>query len=542
MSEHVPSQTDGLRGFLFTHGPRYMGIVTFCVGALVLVSASIPGNRLQENSIWQQVLDEMPIMGLTLGALALMALSLGLMRRLRFAWLLTLGAALQGALISGAVRPRAFELVIYSALSLLLIVSRKHFYRRSSLSHIVLDRTWFLAVLLAVVLASFFSLLWVSHQQGFIEARFMDLLIDPVLGVAGRPIALALALLGIAAFYFAVASPARLQPELASDHDFTHLSALLHQADMARPDNLLAFVGDKSVFYGPEKSAALAYAEISGVRIAMGPPIGPQSAWKPTLEAFLKAAQVDGVRPAIYSATPELLPNLLELRFQIEKIGENAILNLPDFSLSGRKREGIRRSQRKLAERSGASFEITLPPHSDRLLADLLPVSQAWLAVNGGQEKSFSLGRFDPAFLTYCPLGIVKLNGRIAAFGSLLTTPDKVWAGVDLMRYDPGFAITNTMDFLLVELILWAKRDGYQKFDLAMVPLSGLVQAELAPLYARIGNFVYEHGERFYNFRGLRRFKQKFDPAWEPRYIAAPGYWSLPWVLARAGWLTNARV
>jgi lysylphosphatidylglycerol synthetase-like protein (DUF2156 family) len=161
------------------------------------------------------------------------------------------------------------------------------------------------------------------------------------------------------------------------------------------------------------------------------------------------------------------------------------------------------------------------------------------LAANGTHEKAFSLGKFDPAFLSQCPIGIVALNGETVAFGSLLITPDKSWAGIDLMRYAPEKAVTNTMDFLLVELIQWARQEGYQAFDLAMAPLSGLIDAEYVPLFARIGHFIFEKGERFYNFKGLRRFKQKFDPRWEPRYIAAPKYWQLPIALAHAARLTN---
>ncbi|MEM6912337.1 MAG: phosphatidylglycerol lysyltransferase domain-containing protein, partial [Pseudomonadota bacterium] len=309
----------------------------------------------------------------------------------------------------------------------------------------------------------------------------------------------------------------------------------------SRPDNLLALSGDKSFCFDKDQKAAVAFAEIGGARIAMGAPIGPRAQWKQVLEAFRKEAEADAARPAIYAAPPDLLPDLLDLGFKVEKIGENAILDLPSFSLSGRKREVIRRGRRKLAERAGATFRMALPPHDDALLESLEPTSKAWLAANGGREKAFSLGRFDPSFLANCPIGIVEIEGKPMAFGTLFITPDKSWAGIDLMRYDPENQVTNTMDFLLVELILWAQSESYRQFDLAMAPLSGLVEAEYAPLFARIGRLIFERGERIYNFQGLRRFKQKFDPVWEPRYIAVPGYWSVPVVLAKAALLTNGK-
>jgi phosphatidylglycerol lysyltransferase len=54
----------------------------------------------------------------------------------------------------------------------------------------------------------------------------------------------------------------------------------------------------------------------------------------------------------------------------------------------------------------------------------------------------------------------------------------------------------------------------------------------VSPLWVKVGRFVYGHGESFYNFQGVRAYKQKFDPVWEPRYLAYPGGLALPRVLA----------
>ena len=66
------------------------------------------------------------------------------------------------------------------------------------------------------------------------------------------------------------------------------------------------------------------------------------------------------------------------------------------------------------------------------------------------------------------------------------------------------------MDFLFAELLLWGRREGYHWFNLGMAPLAGL-DAHTDGLWQRVGTFVYLHGEHFYNFQGLRRFKAKFD-------------------------------
>ena len=78
----------------------------------------------------------------------------------------------------------------------------------------------------------------------------------------------------------------------------------------------------------------------------------------------------------------------------------------------------------------------------------------------------------------------------------------------------------------------WGRSEGYQWFALGMAPMSGLEQSPVAPLWNRLGVFLYEHGEALYNFQGLRAYKEKFDPVWEPHYLAYPGGLRLPRVLA----------
>jgi phosphatidylglycerol lysyltransferase len=92
-----------------------------------------------------------------------------------------------------------------------------------------------------------------------------------------------------------------------------------------------------------------------------------------------------------------------------------------------------------------------------------------------------------------------------------------------------------------VELMLWGAAQGYRWFNLGMAPLSGLDDSALAPLWSRFGAMIYQHGENFYNFQGLRRYKEKFDPIWEPRYLASPGGLALPSVLFDVVTLINRR-
>ncbi len=109
------------------------------------------------------------------------------------------------------------------------------------------------------------------------------------------------------------------------------------------------------------------------------------------------------------------------------------------------------------------------------------------------------------------------------------------------MRYLPG-SPPDIMDYLFVELLLWGRQEGYHWFNFGMAPLSGLENRALAPLWSRAGALLFRHGEHFYNFQGLRQYKEKFEPRWSPIYLACHGGLALPRVLTNVATLTSGGI
>jgi phosphatidylglycerol lysyltransferase len=165
------------------------------------------------------------------------------------------------------------------------------------------------------------------------------------------------------------------------------------------------------------------------------------------------------------------------------------------------------------------------------MLPRIRAVSDDWLAQKAAAEKGFSLGFFDEAYVQRFPAGVIERDGVIQAFATIWPGCPNSELSVDLMRFTPD-APKNVMEALLVHLMLRARDTGYRRFSLGMAPLSGFEPSPLAARWQRVGAFVYEHGETFYGFQGLRAFKEKFNPTWEPRYLACPGGLALPRVLA----------
>jgi phosphatidylglycerol lysyltransferase len=182
-------------------------------------------------------------------------------------------------------------------------------------------------------------------------------------------------------------------------------------------------------------------------------------------------------------------------------------------------------------EKQGFSMKI-LP--ADQLITQfdaLQRISDAWLTEKNTREKRFSLGRFNREYLCRFDMAVVKKADTVVAFANLWKGADKSELSIDLMRHDPVAASSGVMDYLLIEIMLWGRAAGYSWFDLGMAPLSGLPDHSLAPLWNRLGGFLTRHGGQFYNFDGLRHYKEKFEPVWEPRYLASPGGLALPVIL-----------
>jgi phosphatidylglycerol lysyltransferase len=174
----------------------------------------------------------------------------------------------------------------------------------------------------------------------------------------------------------------------------------------------------------------------------------------------------------------------------------------------------------------------------DGVMDELGVVSDAWLAEKHTREKGFSLGFFTPDYVRRCPVAVVRRAGAIVAFANLWLGAGKEELSVDLMRHRPD-APSGVMDLLFAELMSWGKAEGYAWFNLGMAPLSGLEDRALAPLWSRVGAMVFQHGEHFYNFQGLRAYKEKFHPIWTPRYLASPGGIALPRVLVNLATLIS---
>ncbi|HEX5364870.1 MAG TPA: phosphatidylglycerol lysyltransferase domain-containing protein, partial [Gallionella sp.] len=282
----------------------------------------------------------------------------------------------------------------------------------------------------------------------------------------------------------------------------------------------LALTGDKFLLWSRSGQSFLMFAVTDRYWVAMGDPVGIPEEQEELAWELRTLADRHGAYAAFYQVGTPRIPLYLDLGLTLLKLGKEARVPLPTFSLEGNQRASLRQSCNRLM-REGLSFEIVPASGVDAILPELQIISDRWMMDKQTREKRFSLGFFNADYLRRCTIALVKKEGRIIAFANLWELESRDELSMDLMRYEPGTA-NGLMDYLIVSLLLWGKAQGYRWFNLGMAPLSGLEQHPLAPLWNKIGNTIFRLGNEFYNFDGLYQYKSKFDPVWQPRYLAAP--------------------
>jgi phosphatidylglycerol lysyltransferase len=264
--------------------------------------------------------------------------------------------------------------------------------------------------------------------------------------------------------------------------------------------------------------------------VALGDPVGPPDRLSGLVRQFLERCDDFGGTPVFYEIARDGLHRYADYGLTFVKLGEEARVDLQAFTLLGRPAARHRQAIKRL-EREGGTFRVVPAAEVPPLMAELRAVSDEWLREKHMREKGFSLGFFDPGYVARLPVAVVEREGRVLAFANVWPGPDHAELSVDLMRYRKE-APKAVMDALFVHLFEWGRQEGYRWFALGMAPLSGFETSPVAPLWTRLGRLLYRYGETFYSFQGLRAYKEKFNPTWEPHYLAYPGGLALPRILA----------
>jgi phosphatidylglycerol lysyltransferase len=283
------------------------------------------------------------------------------------------------------------------------------------------------------------------------------------------------------------------------------------------------------MFFFDTQETLISYVVENRVALVLGDPIGPSDDLGNAVAEFKSLCESNDWLPAFYQVGPDCLGAYASLGFENLLLGQETIVDLSTFSLEGSANKTLRNGYNKML-RNGYHYDVIQPPFSARMLRELKTISDEWLSSRGTSEMKFSLGWFDEAYLNTCPILLVReREGFIEAFANIVTEFQNNGVAVDLMRHRTHVE-SGLMDFLFISMFMWAKEQKYSTFNLGLSALSGVGEHSDDPLIERALHYIYNHVNRFYNFRGLHAFKEKFHPAWSPRYLIYPGPSSLPTV------------
>jgi phosphatidylglycerol lysyltransferase len=284
--------------------------------------------------------------------------------------------------------------------------------------------------------------------------------------------------------------------------------------------HLKLWPADKSYFFTPGHAAGIAYRVNAGIALAIGTPIGSPASRRACIDAFTNYCRNNGWDP-VFVLISERGLDLFESGWRRFKAGEEAMVSLNQFAAEVATNKHFRNIRNRFTKQ-GCRFEVHQAPHNSTLLTELNVVSQAWLR-SGKKQWGFLQGAFEPAYLQTGPLYVVRnTENQVIAFanGTPCYVPHQ--ATIDLMRQQPD-APSNTMDFLLMEVLLAAKAEGFAEFNLGMAPFTSEAEATNSSPEERIVQLLARLNQSFVSVDGLRQFKNKFEPTWESQYLVYRG-------------------
>ncbi|NHJ01811.1 MAG: DUF2156 domain-containing protein [Candidatus Heimdallarchaeota archaeon] len=278
---------------------------------------------------------------------------------------------------------------------------------------------------------------------------------------------------------------------------------------------------DKTYYFSKSRKSFIAYRVKYGVALSLGDPSGPFEELEVLIKDFLQYCTKNGWQLAFHHSLPNFIPLYRKLGFNVFKIGEEASLDINDFSSVVIKEYKFSRTMKKLTK-AGYKVTIHTPPHPPEIMQEIKSISDEWL-LSGRRERSFTLGRFKESYLQETPvITLENPQGRIIAFLNQIRSYQKNAVTIDLMRHRKVIP-NGAMDFLFASYILQLKEKGYKQFSMGLAPFAGLSEEEDSNLTRKILRELIAYLENIFSFKGLQFFKQKFNPAWEDRYLVYKG-------------------
>lgn len=295
-----------------------------------------------------------------------------------------------------------------------------------------------------------------------------------------------------------------------------------------QPIQIFALANDYIHFTEEENhNDYISYKVTEGVAMAVGNPCIVSSYSKIT-DSWINYAHEHDWIPASYQAQGEFLEVLKERGFHSIPIGVEALVDLETFTLEGKEMQDLR-SARNKAQREGWIIREFTASDWDKVRN----LDRKWLKIHGNKEIGFGMGKSSQKYLAETKARLLcDKDNNLLAYLNNIELPGNNSRAVDLMRRDPDISHKGVMESLFLNEIQRAKEEGKKYYDLGFSPLAEMDKSLADNKIAfNLLTLIYEKQSRYYDFKGLHRFKSKFMPIWQQSFLAYPSQSSLPKVL-----------
>lgn len=537
------------------HLPAIVTALTGLASILSVLAPTLPTRVNQIDRYWPLAVSDVSRTLTLVGGFFLLFLSASLWRRKRVAWLAAL-LLLLVTVTTHLLKGHDQLIAVIALLNIGLLLAYRHRFRVRSDAPTIAQGLARLGFSLLLALGYGITGFWLLDRSAFgttfsvVDA--IDRTVRLFFGVGNAGLTPrtryaawfldSFTVVGVTSVAYAVFSLARpvvwRRRILPAERE--HARHLIEQYGNSSLD-VFKYGADKLFFFASAGDGVVSYGLSHATAIVLGDPIAADHAtFRSLLAEFLTFCDANGWRAAFHQASPRWIDDYRAAGLSALKIGEDAIVDLSCYTLQGGAMKSLRSTVNRFV-RDGFQVTMTSPPLPDTLLARLRDVSDEWLSLEGRRERGFTLGHWDDAYLRDSPIMAVQdASGAILAFVNII--PDGVpgEATIDLMRH--RVAIPNgTMDFLFLQLFAHFQAQGYRSFSLGMVPFSAVGTEPGSRPMERGIHLLSTHMNRFFSARGLRAYKEKFHPIWEPRYLFYRSELSLPAVALAIVRLTEGR-
>lgn len=527
--------------------PPWIARIVALVGAMTILSALLPSLR-GRVSVVTDVLPDFAPAAATTGALAAGTLLILLSRALRRgkfrAWML---ASVLSAVTVGLHLVKGLdveEALVTASMLVVLLAARPNFTARPdprSLSRVLM------VVLAGPVVATALGWLWLgldadgqaagTTQAARIRQAFVGLFGLPgpvrfVNQVDGDHAAIALLILGaalVAALVLALMMPAG-GPHTLTAADTARLRELLGSWGQFDSLSYFATRQDRSVVFSKSGKAAITYRVVGTVTLAAGDPVGDPEAWPGAIEAWLEEARSFGWAPAALGVSESGATAFHRAGLDALELGDEAIVQVADFSLDGRSMRGVRQAVSR-CQRAGLTVTcVRVRDLDDRTRGEIRACADDWR--DGDIERGFSmaLGRCtDPsdgdAVVVLCRDATGTLRGLLN-----LVPWGTDGLSLDLMRRDRETE-NGIVEHMVAGLWRACPELGVRRFSLNFAVFrSVFARGERlgAGPVLRLWRSLLIALSRFWQIESLYRANAKYQPTWESRFLCFARAGDLP--------------